>query len=273
MNNIISFPSIHSFSMQVSYLDIDSQSKFNQFEHHIHPECEIYLNISGDVAFMVENQIYPISTGSVIITKPHEYHHCIYYSNERHRHYWILFSADNNEKILDIFFNRKSGEKNLLMIAPSKIDRLIYILEKFNQGGLTPVNNYRYFFEFLEILNTATKPSKNSDKAIDSDLKLAIRYINDNISYHFTIKDLAKASNTSISTLERHFRYFFGISPSEYIKQRKLGIAVELLNNGSTVTEACFNSGFADCSKFISFFKKNIGMTPLKYKKKFLEQQ
>lgn len=87
MEKPVFFPAISPFSMQIAYVDIDSHSSLNQFEHHIHPECEIYLNLSGDVSFMVEDRIYPITAGSVIITRPHEYHHCIYHSDKRHRHY------------------------------------------------------------------------------------------------------------------------------------------------------------------------------------------
>lgn len=221
---------------------------------------------------MVEDQIYPVSAGSVIITRPYEYHHCIYHSNERHRHYWVLFSADNNEKILDMFFNRAAGQKNFLMIVPSKLDRFIYILEKLRCGELALVNYYRYFFELLEILNDSKSIDANNGKKLNSDLLLAIRYINDNISNQFSINDLAKASNISVSTLERKFRHFFCMSPSEYIRQRRLGVAIGHLNSGKSVTEACFSSGFSDCSKFIYLFKKFSGMTPLKYKKKLLQQ-
>lgn len=125
------------------------------------------------------------------------------------------------------------------------------------------------FFELLEILNESKKTTISSEKKLNSNLLLAIRYINDNICHQFSINELAKVSNISISTLERNFWNFLGMPPSEYIKQRRLGTAMEALNNGKSVTEACFNSGFSDCSKFISLFKENFGMTPLKYKKKF----
>lgn len=268
----VSFPSFHSFFLQISLNDIDSHSELNQFEHHVHREYEIYLNLSGDVSFMVEDRIYPVSAGSVIITRPYEYHHCIYRSNERHRHYRILFSSDNNEKILDVFFNREAGQKNFLMIAPSKLDRFIYILEKLRCSELTIVSYYKYFFEFLEILDESKNTIVNNEIKLNSNLLLAIRYINDNISYQFSIDELAKAANTSISTLERNFCHFLGMTPSKYIRQRRLGIAIGYLNSGKSVTEACFDSGFSDCSKFISLFKRNFGMTPLKYKKKFSRQ-
>lgn len=94
----------------------------------------------------------------------------IYHSNERHRHYWILFSADNNEKMLNMFFNRAAGQKNFLMIVPSKLDRFIYILEKLRCSELSPITYYRYFFELLEILNESKNTTANNEKKINSDL-------------------------------------------------------------------------------------------------------
>ena len=174
--------------------------------------------------------------------------------------------------MLDMFFNRAAGQKNFLMIVPSKLDRFIYILEKLRCSELSPITYYRYFFELLEILNESKNTTANSEKQLNSDLLHAIRYINDNISHPFSINDLAKVANTFISTLERNFAVCLGMSPSEYIRQRRLGAAVGYLNRGKSVTDACFNSGFSDCSKFIALFKKAFGMTPLKYKKKISQQ-
>ena len=67
--------------LQVAYSELDSKSKQNTFDSHIHNECEIYINLSGDVSFVVENKVYPIVPGSIIITRPGEYHHCVYHSN------------------------------------------------------------------------------------------------------------------------------------------------------------------------------------------------
>ena len=93
-----------TIDFSISHTCIDSNSPLNTNESHFHEACEIYLNLSGNVLFEVENRIYPISRGSVIITSPYEYHHCIYRSNQPHEHYWITFSADHKESFLDLFF-------------------------------------------------------------------------------------------------------------------------------------------------------------------------
>ena len=108
---------IKPFDIKVTYAELNSKSPENVFNSHIHKECEIYINISGDVSFVVEGQIYPVKPGSIIITKPYEYHHCVYHSNKLHRHFWFLISPCGNEKFLDIFFNRNSGENNHLCLS------------------------------------------------------------------------------------------------------------------------------------------------------------
>ena len=72
-SNQLAFSKFYPFQFSVNYIDIDAKASENQHEHHVHAECEIYLNLSGDVSFMVEDHIYPIVPGSMIITKPYEY--------------------------------------------------------------------------------------------------------------------------------------------------------------------------------------------------------
>lgn len=61
------------------------------------------------------------------------------------------------------------------------------------------------------------------------------------------------------------FRRYTGKSIHNYLTQRRLEHARRLLQNGVSVTEACYQSGFSDCSGFITLFKKHFGITPGKY--------
>ena len=122
--------SMAEVTFSITYVDIDASSPLNHNEPHVHEECEIYLNLSGDVVFEVENSIYPISRGSVIVTRPYEYHHCIYQSNILHRHYWITFSGEYEEEFLTIFFHRQKGKNNLIILEEDKLNQMCEILEE-----------------------------------------------------------------------------------------------------------------------------------------------
>ena len=112
----------------VNYAHLVATSALSYNEAHIHKEGEIYFNLSGDVSFEVEDRRYPISRGSVIITRPYEYHHCIPHSNEPHEHFWISFSTEGNEDILKLFFDREKGKDNLILLNEMQVSELCTVL-------------------------------------------------------------------------------------------------------------------------------------------------
>ena len=60
---VVDFEDIHAFKMSVKYNEITVKSRENTFEHHIHSECEIYLNISGDVSLRILSRCLKNSRG------------------------------------------------------------------------------------------------------------------------------------------------------------------------------------------------------------------
>ena len=69
MERTISYGGIAPFEFNIKYTDLSLDFYEASSIGHTHNECEIYINVSGDVSFMVENNIYPISSGDIIITR------------------------------------------------------------------------------------------------------------------------------------------------------------------------------------------------------------
>ena len=260
------FESINHFDFSATYTELYADSVENVNDSHIHEECEIYVNLSGDVSFVVENNIYPVKPGDIIITRPHEYHHCIYHSNKLHRHFWILFSSSGNEYLLDTFFNRKPGSVNHLSLSPEDTDAFVSLCYKMLEEESLQSRKYYNFFKLINILQNANIVNDTAAN-YPEDTTYAINYINCHFRNSLSVGEIAKAANVSINTLERHFKKTLNITPSEYIKKKRLANAVKLLSNGCTVAEASVQSGFSDYSNFIALFKNTYGITPLKYKK------
>lgn len=266
ISNDTFFKSIHPFEVKTRYIEIDTHSPENQFNSHIHDECEVYINLSGDVSFVVENSIYPVVPGSIIITRPFEYHHCVYHSNRLHKHFWILFSASGNEYLFDDFYDRNAGENNLLILTPDKNTELISVCKKMADGNGSELENYLNFFKMISLLHDATAPNRSDTSYPDIVVK-AITYINNNLSAPLTVTEISQKVNVSINTLERHFLRFLNLSPTGYIRKKRLSNALKLLSEGCSITEASEKSGFPDCAGFIALFRKTYGQTPLAYKK------
>ena len=268
----LTVPGMAPINLAVNHVDLDAASPLNQHEPHIHRECEIYLNLSGDVAFAVENHIYPISRGCAVITRPYEYHHCIYRSNARHEHYWITFSAGQGEDFLKMFFHREKGRDNLIRLEPALLDRLLEVLGRVLEGESDPLGQRIACLEMFRILQVGKREETAvAPEQLPGDVAAALRYMDGHLSEDIDIQTLAAAGNVSVNTLERHFRAAMGASPFAVLRRRRLVASMEHLRNGEAVTEAALRSGFSDYSNYIQLFRRQFAMTPLQYKKKFSE--
>jgi len=263
----INFEGVLPFDMQIKYADILPNNSANTFDDHIHEECEIYINLSGDVSFMVENKIYPVKPGSVIITRPCEYHHCIYHSNKSHKHFWILFGASGNEKLFKLFYDRKIGENNLIELSEKQKDRVSKLCFDIIEHQGSNLSELANFWRLISILENADKENYQVSAFTHSDIAKAIEYIGNNLENQLLVSDIAKALHISVNTLERRFLSVLKVTPSAYIKNRRLAKAAELLPDSKSVGEVCEKCGFCDYSGFIAQFRKKFGITPLKYKK------
>lgn len=90
--------------------------------------------------------------------------------------------------------------------------------------------------------------------------------------YHepLDVPDLANHVNLSVSQLQREFSRLFGITPVQYIREVRIGVARHLLeSDGESMAQISAACGFYDQSHFTRQFKASTGMTPLEYRRRF----
>ncbi len=265
----VKFSAAPDFELWVEYINLPYCPKRDVFPLHIHNTMEIYVNLSGNVSFMVENHTYPISKGSVIITKPFEYHHCIHHDNSLHEHYCLRVSNCEDNELLSLFLHRKKGENNHIELTDEQTISLKKHLDiLLNIENCSSLDKYYHFIRILQIIqnNTATIESDYSDN-MPPNLRKVLNIISEQFASHITVASLAADVFVSVGTLERQFKKYLNISPTEYIKRKRLSEAMHLLNKGVSVSQVAYQCGFPDASNFIKVFKKNLGQTPYQYMK------
>lgn len=269
--NSFTLPPMPEMTFSVTRVALDAQSQLNQNDAHIHKECEVYINLSGDVAFSVENRLYAVNRGTVILTMPYEYHHCIYRSNALHEHYWITFSAHREQEFLRLFFNREKGMGNRIDLNEAQLTQAQELLEQLMDDHRDDLERRISLLRFFELLQNGTeKNSQLHRNRLPVVVTKALKYMDEHIREELNICFLAKQCNVSVNTLERQFKSHLGATPTEMLRRKRLFASMMYLKSGTSVTEAALQSGFSDYSGYIQLFRKQFGMTPGLYKKKVI---
>lgn len=94
-------------------------------------------------------------------------------------------------------------------------------------------------------------------------LQRAIDCIEENLSAHHSLDELARQACMSKYHFCRLFKRHVGLSPKQYCTGRRMEQASRLLGNpDQSVTRTAFHLGFNDITEFTRQFKKFTGLTP-----------
>jgi AraC-like DNA-binding protein len=97
-------------------------------------------------------------------------------------------------------------------------------------------------------------------------------YLMNNYREEVNLKILASLVNMAEGSLCRFFKMNMGITIFEYLNQIKTEFACKLLMDPDlNIMEVCFDSGFNNISHFNKQFKRNTGVPPSEYRKRFIK--
>lgn len=97
--------------------------------------------------------------------------------------------------------------------------------------------------------------------------RMSVSYLNDHISERLTVKQLADMSGLSSRRYLDVFKSEFGMSPKQYMVEKRLDIAKALITETGNIIFSSLDAGFENLSHFYRTFKKHTGMTPREYLK------
>ena len=235
---------------------------------HIHGCYEIFFNVAGEVSFFLNNRLYPVHPGEAVLSYPNQPHVCIYDQAGYQEHFCLWLEWDAEEAPYDLWNRRDRsplfnfGED---AVQVERLFRRLYAMSRQKAGDSLRQNLCLH--ELFQLFSN-TEQSEPQSREIPRSLQEILDGIESRVTDFHHVKDLSEHYFVSPATLSRWFRKYLHTSPREFLESKRLSLAANLLSKGMTVTEACMQSGFSDCSHFIVMFKRRFGMTPLAYKRR-----
>ena len=96
----------------------------------------------------------------------------------------------------------------------------------------------------------------------------AITYMEDHLTDEITLDDIAKSVNLSVFHFHRAFSMLTGMSPAEYLRNRRLSQAgADLINKDEKVIDVALKYGYETPESFSKAFTRHHGVSPMQAKK------
>lgn len=93
------------------------------------------------------------------------------------------------------------------------------------------------------------------------------RYIDTNFDKEINLDLLARLRFTSRYHLIRIFKKYYGVTPRQYLINKRIEKAKEILKTGNLVSDTCYKVGFESINSFSNLFKAKTGMAPSVYRR------
>ena len=260
---------------------------------HYHSELELHYTIRGEGVRFIGDNIGNFSPDEIILlgeNLPHAWR-CKeeYYQN----------NPDLEIEAIVIQFLPDCLGKYLLTLPETYLIPKLY--EKAKSGMIFKGAAKKKIAQLMRAASTATdldriitllsilktmaetdeyKPIVNGHNAFyqsnESDtirLNKVYNYTLSNYKKDITLEEIASISNLSVTSFCRYFKMMTKKTYYDFLIEIRISHACRFLVENKLPTEViCFDCGFNNVSNFYRHFKKVTGITPLEYKRKYLDR-
>jgi AraC family transcriptional regulator len=149
-------------------------------------------------------------------------------------------------------------------IASTWLAQRLY--HEFRQGdGLALVSLEGILLEMLA--EGARHSGAESVAVIPRWLHIAREYLEANFLRQVSLAEIASAAGVHRVHLSREFRRYFSTTVGEFLRRKRIQHACQLVSTTDTsLAEIAMTCGFSDQSHFSATFRRQIGLTPARYR-------
>lgn len=98
----------------------------------------------------------------------------------------------------------------------------------------------------------------------------AVEFVRDHFRESIQIRDLARMVGLSVRQFDRRFKESFNMTPKSFLIKTRIQAACEhLRDTDDPISDVACDLGFCDQSSFTFHFRRQMGITPLRYRRQF----
>lgn len=252
--------------------------KAQNFEFHYHDFNKIIIFISGKVTYHIEGKSYELKPWDILLINNHDIHKPVIDPSEAYERIiiWVNFKFIELHNSIDCdlltCFNRATEKRfNLVRLSSdlqTNLKSIIYSLESSinsNEFGSKLLSNSLFIQLIIYLNRIHIQNMYENDPSLskyDEQICAILEYINTNLYSNLSVSEISKKFYISNYHLMHKFKKETGYTVYNYILQKKLITAKDLIKSGNPIVKTSLQLGFNDYSSFLRSFKKSFGISP-----------
>lgn len=240
-----------------------------------HPDAvEFLLLRSGCKQIQVENRLYEMQGGDLLVVFPGERHGAEDFVQNRTSLAYLLMAVPTEvprfcmleeEERSALWEQLKLLKGRMLKVSPSVCRTMDRLFDHVNTG--LPLERARIRTELMRFLFQILEEAGEENKSLPADIAAVIRYIREAREEMPDIAKMAALVNLSESRFKQKFKQATGIPPAEFTVREKIRESQTLLKDPArTVTSIAMELGFSSSQHFSVLFRKYTGLSPIQYR-------
>lgn len=241
---------------------------------HSHRFFEMDIYITGQISYISDDQEMLPHKDDILLVPPGCMHTARLLDLGPYERYVFYFSPQFFSSLdilaLPAFFAEKHASFHHIK-SPYRAE-FYYLLEKLKSVLRADENDaallaYSYVTQLFHLIANHSDVNSNRIADIPENVRALREYVDCNFQLLNTVSEIAQHFYYSREYVSRIFKQYYNLQLSEYLVNRKVDYAKNLLKEGKSVTFAFDSSGFHSMSSFINAFRARTGMTPSEYKR------
>ncbi|MGN0293504.1 MAG: helix-turn-helix domain-containing protein [Lachnospiraceae bacterium] len=253
----------------------DSNKK--EFDFHYHDFYKVLIFLNGNVSYSVEGKYFDLQPDDVILVSAGEIHRPVIHSSAPYERIVVYLSRNFFEKYkeddFDLFYcfqEAKAAGSSLIRVEETARPRFAALSKELSlscrdRDFAGPLYRRIKFLEYLILLNRSLltrdtaciRASEYNQTVLD-----IMNYVNEHITDDLDIDAIAEHFFLTRYYIMHLFKAETGITIGKYITEKRLFTARKLIQSGSSVTDACYQSGFRNYSAFYRAYKNKYRESP-----------
>ncbi|KKI93158.1 hypothetical protein WQ54_04680 [Bacillus sp. SA1-12] len=275
----------------------------DNFDFHSHTEFEIYMFHKGNCNYLINNTVYYLQPGDMILMNGLTLHRANPLPPEPYERSVIHFSSEMLQSDLEVLdfpellspfntFNNclfRDVPSDLLLRMERLIEQIASLYEESKKTSMIndmTVNSRFYeakmqtlviqlLFEIYELSQTHLNKLIQVESEKAQHVRRIIVWIEQHYHENVTLDSIAKSLNISKYYMSHIFKEMTGGTIAKYLMGCRINRAKRLLQTEpkKSVSEVGLEAGFKHTSHFSRIFVEKTGLTPSEYRIKYCTNQ